>query len=344
MTREFEYNQGVRASVPLILALSGCSGSGKTKSALRLATGIQSVTGRDIAVIDTESGRALHYADEHKFMHVPFTPPYGPDQYASVLDFVLSKTPGVVIFDQFSSEHDGIGGVLELHSAELDRMAGDDWRRREACNMAGWIKPKQMRRQLINKLVQVGAKTAFIMLFRAKDVSKPVKKPDGKTVIEDQGIIPIAGAEYLYEATASCILPPASEGTPFWQTEFKGERMFMKLPGQFRDILGTGKQLDENMGRLMAEWARGGTASKQAQPETQKQEKKKADTTPLLESIHKALAAATKDCASLAEAKAKMAELSTKYFKAGTFAELKIKSEADLENGLLSLKAELEIL
>jgi ABC-type sulfate/molybdate transport systems ATPase subunit len=43
--RKFEFVPAVRASVPLLVGLYGPSGGGKTFSALRLATGIQEVTG-----------------------------------------------------------------------------------------------------------------------------------------------------------------------------------------------------------------------------------------------------------------------------------------------------------
>ena len=39
--------------------------------------------------------------------------------------------------------HDGPGGLLEYHDAELDRIAGKtDWNKRDKCNFTAWIKPK----------------------------------------------------------------------------------------------------------------------------------------------------------------------------------------------------------
>ncbi len=38
----------------------------------------------------------------------------------------------VVIDDSMSHEHIGAGGYLEAHEAELDRLAGKDWGKREA--------------------------------------------------------------------------------------------------------------------------------------------------------------------------------------------------------------------
>ena len=47
--RIFTARPAVRESVPLLIGLTGPSGGGKTFSALRLATGIQTVTGGDVA-------------------------------------------------------------------------------------------------------------------------------------------------------------------------------------------------------------------------------------------------------------------------------------------------------
>ena len=61
--RTFEAKPAVRQKVPLLCGLVGPSGGGKTFSALRLATGMQQVSGGDIYIVDTEARRALHYAD-----------------------------------------------------------------------------------------------------------------------------------------------------------------------------------------------------------------------------------------------------------------------------------------
>jgi ABC-type sulfate/molybdate transport systems ATPase subunit len=76
MSRTFTDSPAVRESVPLLVGLMGASGSGKTYSALRIATGMQRVAGGEIFVIDTESKRSLHYADTFKFRHVPFDAPF----------------------------------------------------------------------------------------------------------------------------------------------------------------------------------------------------------------------------------------------------------------------------
>ena len=257
-TRTFDVKPAVRESVPLLIGLMGPSGSGKTFSALTLAEGIQSVAGGDIYGIDTEARRMLHYADRFKFKHVQFDAPFGSLDYLAALRQCVKAGAGVVIVDSMSHEHEGPGGMLDLHEQELDRLAGNDWSKRERVKMLAWQRPKANRRALINGLLQLNAN--FIFCFRAKDTVKPVKV-NGKTEIVPQGFMPIAGEEFLFEQTVNCLLLPKSGGVPTWQSQNVGERLMMKLPEQFRDIFADNKPLDRDIGRALAIWARGGAAT-----------------------------------------------------------------------------------
>lgn len=254
IARTFNDAPAVRDKVPLLVGLMGPSGAGKSFSALRLATGIQSVVGGDIYMIDTEARRGLHYADKFKYRHMEFGAPFGSLDYLAAITHCVKKGAGVVIVDSMSHEHEGPGGVLEQHEQELDRMAGQDYGKRNSMNLIAWAKPKAARRQLISGLLQLNCN--FIFCFRAKEKAKPVKK-DGKTTIENQGWMPIAGEEFVYEQTVNCLLLPSSNGVPTWQSEEPGERSMMKLPEQFRPLFGNGQVLDERLGAAMAEWAAG---------------------------------------------------------------------------------------
>lgn len=257
-TRTFEVKPAVRESVPLLIGLMGPSGSGKTFSALTLAEGIQSVTGGDIYGVDTEARRMLHYADRFKFKHVQFDAPFGSLDYLAAMRQCVKAGAGVVIVDSMSHEHEGPGGMLDMHDQELDRLAGSDWQKRERVKMLAWQKPKANRRALINGLLQLNAN--FIFCFRAKETVKPVRV-NGKTEIVPQGFMPIAGDEFLFEQTVNCLLLPKSNGVPTWQSENVGERLMMKLPQQFEDIFADRKPLNQEIGRALATWAKGGTAS-----------------------------------------------------------------------------------
>ncbi|BBF92675.1 hypothetical protein [Blastochloris tepida] len=256
MTRQFVASPAKRDAVPLLFGITGPSGGGKTFSALRLATGISEVVGGDVFYIDTEAKRALHYADMFRFRHVPFEPPFGALDYLEALRFCKAQGAGVVVVDSMSHEHEGPGGLLDSHERELDRMAGDDWKKREAMNMLAWQKPKSARRALINGILQMGVNAVFC--FRAKETAKPMRGDDGKTRVVQLGFMPIAGDEFVYEMTVNCLLLPGAKGVPTWSSDNVGERQMMKLPEQFRGLFAKSRPLDENIGRELAMWARGG--------------------------------------------------------------------------------------
>lgn len=266
--RTFEDKPAVRDLVPLLIGLMGPSGGGKTFSALRLATGIQTVTGGDIYVIDTEAKRALHYADRFKFRHIEFGAPFGSLDYLDALRYCVGKGAGVVVVDSMSHEHESPGGMIDFHEKELDRMAGDDFAKRERVKMLAWQKPKAARRTLINGLLQLNAN--FIFCFRAKETAKPIKV-SGKTEVVQQGFMPIAGEEFVFEQTVNCLLLPGAGGVPTWKSDFIGERKMTKLPEQFKDIFRESRALDEDIGKQLATWAKGGSKApaKVAQAPTQ---------------------------------------------------------------------------
>lgn len=245
--RKFEDIAARREQVPLLVGLVGPSGSGKTFSALRLATGIQRITGGDIYAIDTESRRMLHYADSFKFRHLQFDAPFSPLDYLAAIEHCIAKGAKTIIIDSLSHEHEGPGGVLEWHDKE---MGGNT-----AKSFMAWAKPKAARRRLINSILQLNAN--FIFAFRAKEKLKMVRGKDP----EPRGWQPIAGEEYVYEATLNCLLLPASNGVPTWQPEHDNEGM-IKLPAQFRGIFDKGPQLSEEVGEKLAQWAKGGAPAK----------------------------------------------------------------------------------
>lgn len=254
MSRIFTDTIAVLEQTPVLVGLISPSGAGKTYSALRLATGMQRVTGGEIFVVDTEQKRAKHYANAFKFRHVPFGKPFSPLDYLAAIDHCVTKGAKIVIVDSMSHEHEGPGGVLEMHSAKLDKLAGDDWKKRERCTMLAWSEPKQQRRRLLNSIVQMDCN--FIFCFRAKRKIKPVK--GGEPL--DLGWMPIGGEEFVWEMTLNAILHPGANGVPTWNPAEVGEREMVKLPEQFREVFTGNPQLSEDVGERLARWAAGGGA------------------------------------------------------------------------------------
>ena len=249
--RTFTDSKAIRARTPLIIGLCGPSSSGKTMSALELASGIRRVVGGETYFIDTEAGRALAYADHYDFRHVPFGAPFGPLEYLAAIEHCVKRGATTVVIDSMSHEHEGPGGVLEMHEAEVKRKAGDDVDKAERVNLGAWAKPKAERQRLINTMVQLPCNV--IICFRAKEKLKIVP---GQQPI-DLGWQAIAGDEFQYECALSCLLYPCSDGVPTWKPTKPGEKALVKLPRQFRELFDKAPRLSADVGEQLARWAAG---------------------------------------------------------------------------------------
>src|SRR3990167_10103442 len=97
----FSFRPAKRENVALIIGLAGGTGSGKTFSAMRLASGIAG-EGKPFAVIDTEAGRAKHYADQFKFDHGDLAPPFRPDAYVDAIMAADKAGYSVIVVDSVS--------------------------------------------------------------------------------------------------------------------------------------------------------------------------------------------------------------------------------------------------
>jgi hypothetical protein len=247
----FQFKPAIREQVGLIVGVAGGTGSGKTFSSLRMAAGIAG--DKPFAVIDTEAGRAKHYADQFKFDHGDLHSPFTPEAYTqAILAADSAKYPCIVV-DSCSHEWAGEGGVLEMHEAELDRMSGDNWQKREACKMAAWIKPKMAHKKMVQRLLQVRAH--LILCFRAEEKVDMIRDDKGKMVIVPKvtktgldGWVPICEKALPFELTASFLLTNDAPGIP----------KPIKLQEQHRVLFPLDKPINEESGRKIAQWASGG--------------------------------------------------------------------------------------
>lgn len=247
----FTFRRAVREDVGLLIGLIGASGSGKTYTAMRLASGIAGST--PFAVIDTEAGRAKHYAELFAFDHGDLKPPFSPNAYSEAIKAADDAGYPVIVVDSCSHEWAGDGGCLDMHESELERMAGDDWQKRERVKMAAWIKPKGEHKRMVQRLLQVRAH--LILCFRAEEKVEMVKDEKGKLQIVPKrsatgldGWIPVCEKNLPYELTASFLLMATAPGVPHP----------IKLQEQHRPLFPLDKPITEESGRMIAEWAKGG--------------------------------------------------------------------------------------
>jgi len=256
----FIFRKAIREDVGLIIGLIGPSGGGKTYTAMRLASGMAG--GRKFCVIDTEAGRAKHYADQFNFDHGELKPPFRPSSYADAIHAADSQGYKVIVVDSMSHEWAGEGGILDWQETELDRMAGDDWKKREACKMAAWIKPKMQHKQMAQRLLQVRAH--LILCFRAEEKIEMLRE-DGKTKIVPKGWMPICEKNLPYELTVSMLLTPDAPGFP----------KPIKLQEQHRALFPLNQPINEDTGKRIAVWAGRGSV---AEPEPKQEPKQEPST------------------------------------------------------------------
>lgn len=258
----FTLRPAVRENVPLIIGLIGGTGSGKTWTALELATGL--ARGGRIAGIDSENGRMKHYADHFKFDHGLIGPPFRPKTYTDALDTVAKAGYAVAIVDSTSHIWAGDGGVLDWHDEELERIAGKNasFERREACNMVAWVEPKGGHKRFVQRVITFPMH--IILCFRAEPKIEMVKENNKWVVVPKpsktgkDGWIPICEKNLPFELTMSLMFTDNKPGVP----------QPIKLMKDHRPLIATDQPITRATGAALADWATGNTTVRPPTPTT----------------------------------------------------------------------------
>lgn len=254
------FKPAIRENVGLLIGMIGGTGSGKTYSAFRMASGIAG--DKPFAVIDTEARRALHYADQFRFDHAELPAPFRPEAYEEAIIAADKAGYPVIVVDSMSHVWAGDGGVLDWQEEELDRMAGNDYAKRERVKMAAWIKPKMAHKHMVQRLLQV--KAHLILCFRAEQKIEMVKVNGKLEIVPKQsltgidGWIPVCEKNLPFELTASFLLLADHPGIP----------KPIKLQEQHKALFPLDTPITEASGKLIAEWAAGGAANTKLRSET----------------------------------------------------------------------------
>jgi AAA domain-containing protein len=246
---EFEFKEAKFENVALLIGLAGGTGSGKTYSAMRLASGMSG--GKKFVVVDTENRRSLHYARDFKFDHVQIGEPFRPETYERAIVAADTRGYPVIVVDSMSHEWAGDGGILDWHDEEIERMSRGDADKRDAVSRAAWIAPKLAHKAFVQKLLQVRAH--LILCFRAEEKIDQVKQ-DGrwkfvpmKSPIGLNGWIPVTDKRLPFELTMSFLLTHERPGVPH----------AIKLEAQHKRLIDLTMPLTEDVGARLAMWARG---------------------------------------------------------------------------------------
>ncbi len=251
----FSIQPATRTAVKPLVGMYGKSGAGKTMSALLLARGLVGPSGR-ITIIDSENKRGSLFADviPGGYSAINIEPPFSPDRFSEAFDVAEAGSDCIVI-DSLSHEHAGEGGVLDMQEAELDRMAGENWQKREACKMASWIKPKIAHKKFIQRILR--SRTALICCLRGEEKTHMQKGQGNEKskVITDEFSSPIFDPRFLFELLVNFeVIAINGEGGYVIPRKVTHPAIAALLPK--RD-----ERMSIRHGEAIAAWAKGGTVA-----------------------------------------------------------------------------------
>lgn len=250
---EFVFAPAVREGTPMIVALAGASGSGKTYTALELAMGLAG--GGKIAFIDTEGRRGLHYADQFQFDYCELRSPYTPRRFLAAWKSAEAAGYAVIVTDSYSDEYVGEGGLVDMKDAQLRAMKRPN-------DAAAWAFPKAEHKMGLRWMRQ--ARCHLIFCLRAEEKVK-LDRIGGETKVVPIGWMPICEKNVPFEMTTSFMLTPSHPGIVVAPGEVLGAGA-IKLQAQHRAFFPYGKPITRECGRLLAEWCAGGATPSAGPP------------------------------------------------------------------------------
>lgn len=181
------FQKAKKEKIFLKILLAGASGSGKSFSALRLATGIVNKTGGRIAAIDTEAGRIRYYANEFDFDDLQLTEPYTPEKYIDAITQAVEGGYDVLIIDSITHEWNYI---LD----QVDKIPGTN-------TYTKWGKLTPRHNKFTEKIIQ--SPINIIATVRGKDAYVLEQDKNGKQIPKKVGLgyTQRDGLEYEYTVT-----------------------------------------------------------------------------------------------------------------------------------------------
>lgn len=181
------FQKAKKEKIYLKVLLAGASGSGKSYSALKLATGIANKMGGRIAAIDTEAGRIRYYANEFDFDDLQLSEPYTPEKYIEAITQAVDSGYNVLIIDSITHEWNYI---LD----QVDKIPG-------ANSYTKWGKLTPRHNKFTEKMIQ--SPINIIATVRGKDAYVLEQDKNGKQVPKKVGLgyTQRDGLEYEYTVT-----------------------------------------------------------------------------------------------------------------------------------------------
>jgi hypothetical protein len=186
---KFEIHRATKRRAKLRLGMSGPAGSGKTYSALLIASGL----GGRIGLIDTEHGSGDLYADllPEGYDVLTLEAPFNPARYVEAIHAFEEAGVSTIIVDSLTHAWSGEGGSLDRQGKIADK-SGNSWQ--------AWRQVTPEHNALVEALLQ--SPCHIIATMRAK--TEYVQEKDertGKQVVRKIGLAPIMRDGIEYEFT-----------------------------------------------------------------------------------------------------------------------------------------------
>lgn len=182
------FQKAKRERVWLKVLLSGASGSGKSYSALKVATGIAKQCNSDIAYIGTEGSRNKYYADEFDYDLLELEEPFECEKYIEAVDAAVEAGYKVLIIDSMTHEWKWLNDVH-------DRMQGNSF--------TNWGKLKPRHHKFMDKVLN--SPIHIIATARGKD-DWVLEDKNGKQVPKKVGMGQQQDKDISYEYTVSLVI------------------------------------------------------------------------------------------------------------------------------------------
>ncbi len=178
------FTPATKTASRLRAAICGTSGSGKTYTALAIATAL----GQRVAVIDTEHGSAAKYSDVFKF-DVCNLDSFESENFIKALRAAESAGYDVAVIDSLSHQWMGTGGTLEQVT---------EAKRRSKNEFTAWRDPSAAHTSLVEALLH--SRMHVIVTMRTK-TEYILEESQGRKIPRKVGMAPVQrdGMEYEFD-------------------------------------------------------------------------------------------------------------------------------------------------
>lgn len=183
------FQKAIKHDAKLRMSVQGAAGSGKTYTALSIASHL--ANGKRVAVVDTEHGSASKYADLFDFDVMEMVAPFHPKNYVEAIKAAAAAGYGVIILDSLTHAWNGEGGMLDIVTEIAKRKYGGN-------SFAAWNDAGAIQKSLIEAIVS--APIHVIATMRSKmEYALEKDEKTGKTTPKKIGMAPEQRADFSYE-------------------------------------------------------------------------------------------------------------------------------------------------